>query len=240
MRQIGLIGLALAMAALPSGPAMAQVPPGAAVPLDGTLLDVQAEGRVRREPDLALVTAGVVAQAPSAAAAMRAQAQGVSRVLAALDKAGIAARDVQTTRVSLQPQYRYAQNEPPAITGYQAANSVSVRFRDIARAGAVLDALVAAGANQIEGPSLTFADPDQALDDARREAMARARARAELYAKAAGLRVDRIVAISEGGALAGPPQPMIYALARKAEADTPIRPGESEVSATLSVRFLLK
>lgn len=229
----------LALAAIPAV-AAAQMPVSGAVPLDGTLLDVQAEGKVRREPDQAQLSAGVVAQAATAAAAMQQQAAQMQRVLAALDRAGIARADVQTTRVSLQPQYRYADNQPPAITGYQAASSVSVCFRDISRSGAALDALVAAGANQIDGPTLGFSDPEAVLDEARRNAVARARARAELYAKAAGLRVVRIMSISEG-APASPPLPVAYGLARvQAKADTEIRAGESEVGATLSVRFLLQ
>lgn len=231
---------AMAMATVPAA-AAAQLPPVGAILPEGALLEVQAEGKVRREPDQAQLNAGVVAQAATAAAAMQAQATRMQGVLAALDRAGIARGDVQTTRVSLQPQYRYADNQPPAITGYQATSTVSVRFRDIARSGAALDALVAAGANQIEGPTLGFADPEAVLDEARRDAVARARARAELYAKAAGLRVARIVSISEGGPLLSPPMPVAYGLARvQAKADTEIRAGESEVGATLSVRFLLQ
>lgn len=232
--------LAMLLLAAPVA-AGAQLPAPPAVLPEGAVLDVQAEGKIARAPDQARVSAGVVAQAASAEAAMRAQAEQMARVLAALDRAGIAARDVQTTRVSLQPQYRYAQDQAPVITGYQAASQVSLRFRDIARAGAVLDALVRAGANQIEGPSLGFADPEAVLDEARAQAVARARARAELYAKAAGLRVARILAISEGGPSFAPPVPVAYAMARsEAKAETILRPGESEVSATVSVRFLLQ
>ncbi|MGS3087700.1 SIMPL domain-containing protein, partial [Escherichia coli] len=85
-------------------------------------------------------------------------------------------------------QYRYTDGQPPAITGYQATNTVSVRFRDVARSGTVLDTLVAEGANQIEGPNLSIDKPDAALDEARTDAVKRARARADLYASAAGMR----------------------------------------------------
>jgi uncharacterized protein YggE len=131
---------------------------------------------------------------------MRQNSTRMATVLAALKRAGVAERDIQTSSISLSPQYRYAQNEPPVITGYQASNQVTVRFRDIAKSGAILDALVKEGANNISGPNLTIDKPEAALDEARTAAVATARARAELYAKAAGLRVDRILSISEGPA----------------------------------------
>ena len=223
-------------------PALAQVVPAtSAVIPDGTLLDVTATGKTTRVPDLATIRAGVVTQAPTAAQALGDNAQRMAGVLAALKKAGIEARDVATANVSLQPQYRYEDNKPPVITGYQATNSVSIRFRDIAKSGAILDTLVAQGANQIEGPSLSLDQPDAALDEARVDAVKRARARAELYAKAAGLSVTRILTISEGGEIAGPPPPMpVYRMAAAKVADTMVMPGESDVTATITVRFLLK
>jgi hypothetical protein len=223
-------------------PALAQaVPAASAVISDGTLLDVTATGKTTRVPDLATIRAGVVTQAPTAGQALGDNAQRMAGVLAALKKAGIEARDIATANVSLQPQYRYEDNKPPVITGYQATNSVSIRFRDIAKSGAILDTLVAQGANQIEGPSLSLDQPDAALDEARVDAVKRARARAELYAKAAGLSVTRILTISEGGEIAGPPPPMpVYRMAAAKVADTMVMPGESDVTATITVRFLLK
>lgn len=237
--------MALSMAAIAAlaAPARAQAPGAAplAVPAEGTLLDIVAEGKAQRAPDLALVSAGVITPAPSAAAAMAAQAERMARVLAALDRAGVAAKDVRTTQITLAPQYRYPPNAAPEITGYQASNSVSVKLRDLPQAGAVLDALVKAGANDINGPSLTLADPEAALDEARADAMARARARAALYAKAAGLRIVRLVSISEAGPVLPPPMPIAFASARaEAKADTVIRPGETEVSVQLSLRYLLQ
>lgn len=208
----------------------------------GTTLDISAEGRVSRVPDVATIRAGVVAQAPTAAAALADQATRMARVLAALKKAGIAPRDLATAQIGLSPQYRYQDGQPPVVTGYQATNSVAVRFRDIARAGAILDALVAAGANQIDGPDLAVDQPEAALDEARTAAVARARARAELYARAAGLRVRRIVSISEGAVDAGSPRPpVLYARAAAApQADTQIAAGERDLAVTVQVRFLLE
>jgi uncharacterized protein YggE len=214
----------------------------AVMPVDGTLLDVSAEGSSMRTPDIALIQAGVVTQAATAAEAMRLNGVRMNAVLAALRKAGIAERDIQTATISLSPQYLYAENRPPVITGYQASNQVSVRFREIARTGAVLDALVGAGANNVAGPNLMIDKPEAALDEARTAAVKTARARAQLYAEAAGLRVDRILSISEGGAMP-PPMPMPAMVARvemAAAQDTQVVAGESRLGVTLSVRFLLK
>ena len=235
-----LAGLA-ALAAIPAAAQEAPVAP--AVPADGTVLDVSATGKTTRVPDLATIRAGVVTQSPTAADALSANAQRMARVLDALKGAGVQPRDVETSTVSLQPQYHYEQNKPPVITGYQASNAVSIRFRDIARSGAILDTLVRQGANQIDGPNLSIDQPDAALDEARVDAIRRARARADLYARAAGLSVVRILTISEGGEIAGPRPPVLYARMAAApapQADTQVMPGETDVTAAITVRFLLK
>ena len=192
---------ALAAVMIPAG-ALAQAVPATVeplVPAQGTVLDVSTEGRTTRVPDVATIRAGVVSQAPTAAAALADNAQRMTRVIAALKRAGVAPRDLATSNVGLSPQYRYTEGQAPAITGYQATNTVSVRFRDVARAGTVLDTLVAEGANQIEGPNLSIDKPDAALDEARADAVKRARARADLYASAAGMRVVRVISIAEAG-----------------------------------------
>jgi len=232
----------ITLSSIAVAPALAQTMPVApAVIPDGTLLDVTATGKTTRVPDLATIRAGVVTQAATAAAALSDNANRMSTVLSALKGAGIQPRDIATANVSLQPQYRYEDNKPPVITGYQATNNVSIRFRDIAKSGAILDALVAQGANQIDGPNLSLDQPDAALDEARVDAVKRAQARAQLYAKAAGLSVSRILTIAEGGEIAGPPPPMpVYRMAVAKAADTQVMPGESDVTVTITVRFLLK
>lgn len=210
------------------------------MPIDGTVLEISADGTSTRVPDLAVIQAGVVTQAANAGDAMRQNSTRMATVLAALRRAGIAERDIQTSSVSLSPQYRYAQNEPPVIIGYQASNQVTVRFRDIAKSGTILDALVSQGANNISGPNLTIDKPEAALDEARTAAVATARARAELYAKAAGLRVDRILSISESSAMPVPPRPMMMARMEAAADATQVVAGESELTVSLSVRFVLK
>ncbi len=239
-----LSALATVAIGLPAVAANAQAAPTTVepmVPAAGTVLDVTAEGRTTRVPDLATIRAGVVSQSTTAAAALTDNAQRMAKVLASLKRAGVAPRDVATSNVQLAPQYRYADNQPPVITGYQATNTVSIRFRDVAKSGTVLDALVAEGANQIDGPNLSIDKPDAALDEARTDAIAQAKRRADLYAKAAGLRVSRIVSIAESGQDAGGPAQPVFMMARASMAkdSTQIAPGEKDVTVTLSVRFLL-
>jgi uncharacterized protein YggE len=168
MKSIAALGLTLAAA-----PAFAQAMPVPVQTISGTVLEVSAEGESTRTPDLATITAGVVTQAADAAGAMRENATRMDRVIAALKRASIADKDLRTASISLQPQYRYGENQPPVITGYQASNTVTVKFRDIGKAGSVLDALVATGANQINGPDLGLDNPAAAMDEARLDAIAK-------------------------------------------------------------------
>lgn len=233
------LGLAAPLALALISPAAAQEP--VAQPLAGTRLDIVATGEVNAVPDIATIGAGVVTQAPTAAAAMSDNARRTAATVAAIRKAGVADRDIQTTSISLSPQYRYAENQPPVITGYQASNRVSVRFRDIRAAGPILDSLVAAGANQIDGPTLSIDKPEPLLDQARRKAIATARDRAALYAGATGLRIKRIVAISEGSYEAPMPRPVPMMMVRKeAAADSSIEAGEQRLAISVSVTFELE
>jgi uncharacterized protein YggE len=184
------------------------------------------------------MSAGVVTQAADANAAMRANAVQMDKVMAAIRDAGIADRDIQTAGISVQPQYRYAENQPPAITGYQASNTVNLKVRDIGKLGKVLDALVANGANQVNGPNFEVDQPEPAYDEARIAALHKAQARAETYAKALGLRVRRIVSVSEGGGFQ-PPIPMMAMRAQSMAKDTAVSPGETTLSVSLDVVFEL-
>ena len=208
---------------------------------EGTLVKVSATGEVRRAPDVAQVGVGVVTQAPDAKAALAANATQMERVIESVRKAGVADKDIQTTGVSLQPQYVYKENAPPTLSGYQAHNRVSVTVRDIGKTGDVLDAFVAAGANQVDGPSFTLDKPESARDEARKLALDQARARAELYAKSLGLNVKRLVSIDETGSGFEPPQPRMMAKAMVADqASTPVMPGEQVHAVTLTVVFELQ
>jgi uncharacterized protein YggE len=224
-----VLGLAFAAPARADPPALA-----------GTRLDISATGEVTRLPDIATLSAGVVTQAASAAAAMADNARRMAAATAALRKAGIADKDIRTATLSLQPQYRYADNQPPVITGYQASNQLSVTFHDVTKAGAILDTLVGQGVNQISGPDFAIEHPEAALDEARTQAIGTAQTRAQLYAKAAGLSVKRIVSISESSAEAGlPPRPMMM-MARAKSADTELAPGDQKLSVSVQVTFELQ
>ena len=235
-----LLASALAIGTVAMTNASAQSPsPPIAAPSDGTLLSVSASAEATRVPDVASLSTGVVTQAADANAALKANSAQMNKVVAAIRAAGIAERDIQTSGININPQYRYAENQPPTITGYQASNTVNIKVRDIAKLGEVLDALVASGANQVNGPSFEIDQPEAAYDEARQAALKKAQARAEMYAKSLGLRVRRIVSISEGGGFR-PPMPMMKAMAMDARAESaPVAPGETTLSANLDVVFEL-
>ena len=236
-----LLALSLALGAT-TMTAHAQNAAGYAVPSDGTLLSVSANADASRVPDVATISAGVVTQAVDGNAAMRQNAEQMNKVIAAIKQAGIADRDVQTSGVNLNPQYKYGDNQPPTITGYQAMNNVNVVVRDINKLGKIMDALVATGANQINGPTFDLDEgkKEAAYDEARRAAVEKAQARAEMYAKTLGKKVRRIVSISEGGSFAPPrPMPMMAMKAMDRAESTPISPGENVLSVNLDVVFEL-
>ena len=238
----------LCAAALPSTAALAQAAPPVTIAPGNTLLTVSAEGRAVRTPDLAVFTAGVTSSGKTAGDALRSNAADMNRVIAALKGAGIADRDIQTSNLSLNPVYApqvrladgtYEQPEQ-RIVGYQANNAVTVRQRKLGEFGRVIDTLVGAGANQVSGPSFQMDDPDAASDEARLTAMKKARARAELYARAAGLRVGRILSISEsGGYNPGPPVLFARMAAASAPAPSPVAAGEIQLNANVTVLFEL-
>ncbi len=239
MMRHAIIAAALCGATLAPMPALAD---GASITqaIAGTRLDIVARGESTRVPDLATISTGVETRAASAGAALSEAARRVAAMRAELKKAGVADRDIQTSSIRLNPQYIYADGKAPRLTGYEANNTLSVRFRNVADSGKVIDALVAAGANQINGPSFSIEDPAAALDEARTRAIARGRAQADLYARALGLRVVRVVSVSElGGDYAPPPMPM---MARAAEMDssTKIDPGEQKLNVNLAMTFELQ
>ncbi|MFL6759095.1 SIMPL domain-containing protein [Sphingomonas sp.] len=210
--------------------------------ITGTRLDISATGDVARVPDLATISAGVVSRAATATSAIQQTAARMGRVREALRRAGIADRDIQTSNISLNPDYVYASNQPPKLSGYSASNQLTVRFHDIASTGKILDALVEQGANQISGPNLSIEHPEAALDEARAKAVAVGRARADLFARAVGMRVARIVSISESGGYAPPPPmpPMVMMAERSQAASSKIDPGEQKLQISVSMTFELQ
>lgn len=255
--------LAALLAATPASLAAQPGPPTLTVAPGNTLLTLNAEGRSTRQPDLAVFSAGVTTQGDTGAAALGENSRAMERVIAALRRAGIAERDIQTSNLSIQPIYAdptrdammaaRASGQPfvppppeqqvPRIIGYQASNTVSVRQRNLKDFGRVIDALAAAGANRINGPSFQIENDAAALDEARLAAMTTARQRAELYARAAGLRVARVLSISEGGGYYGP-QPIAFReVAMEAAAPppppAPVQPGELQLGTQVTVMYEL-
>ena len=241
MKHALLAAASLAAAVIPAA-AEAQQDAAITQTIAGTRLDVNATGEAARVPDLAIITAGVVTRSATAGGAIQQAATRMARVRDALRQAGIADRDIQTSNISLEPQYTYANNQPPKLNGYAATNQLSIRFRDIENTGKILDALVAQGANQINGPNLTIDKPEAALDEARAKAVAAARARADLYARSLGMRVVRVVSVSEsGGSFPVPPPMPMYARAEAAQAaDNKIEAGEQKLQVNLAVTFELQ
>jgi len=190
---------------------------------------------------VAVISAGVVSRSPTATGALQDSATRMSKVVAALKSAGVEDRDIQTSNVSLNPEYRYPQDQSPQLVGYTASNSVTVRFRDIRNSGKILDALVRQGANQISGPNLVVDKPEAALDEARQKAIATGRARADLYARSLGMRVVRVVSVSESESYPVPPPVPMYARAEMASAPaTKIEPGEQKLQVNLAMVFELQ
>ena len=235
---IGALMLAGATLAAPASAQQASITQTIA----GTRLDVTATGEVTRVPDIAVITAGVVTRSSTASGAIQDAANRMQRVLAALKQAGVEDRDIQTGAINLNAEYRYPDNQAPQLTGYTANNSLTIRFRDIRNSGKILDALVAQGANQINGPTLTVDKPEAALDEARVKAIAAARARADLYARSLGMRVARVVSVSESGGYAVPPAPPPMPVMARAydSAQTKIEPGEQNLQVSVAVTFELQ
>jgi len=220
--------LGLALACTLAVPALA-----AESQTDVRTLAMTGHGEIRATPDMAQVTAGVATTAPTAAQALSANSARMKGVFAALEKLGVPQKNIQTTNFFVSPQYSNGDNNTPRrLTGYQVNNDVTARIEDVNKLGGALDALVAAGANQINGVSFSIQNDAPLLEKARAQAIADARARAETYARAAGVTLGPILSITEGGGET-PPRPM-YRMAAMA-AETRIAPGEQSVTADVSV-----
>jgi hypothetical protein len=199
-------------------------------------ISVTGEGIVAAAPDLATVSLGVTMQGDTAAAAMAAGNSALQAVLERLKAAGIEDRDLQTSNLSLNPNWQSGDGTTaPVIVGYVASNILSVRVRDLDKLGAVLDAVVTDGANTLNGISFGLADPDPVLDQARTEAVADARGRAELLVGAAGVKLGRILSIAESGGMMPMPAPMFRMEA--ASDAVPVAGGEVGMSASVTITY---
>ncbi|MDA9422452.1 MULTISPECIES: SIMPL domain-containing protein [Bradyrhizobium] len=199
---------------------------------------VSGEATISAAPDLAHIDAGVANDAKTAKEASDANNAAMGKVLLALKGAGIAEKDYQTSRLSLQPQY--GQNKSTGaspVVGFRASNRVTVKIRDVTKVAGVIDALVNAGANDIGNISFEVTQASKLLDDAREQAVADARRKAEVYAKATGVTLGAPLSISEGGA----PVPLFKArMAAPMAAPAAVAPGEETLSVTVNVSWAIK
>lgn len=201
---------------------------------------VSASGQVAVKPDLARISTGVTTEAASAREAMSRNNEAMSKVIAGLKSAGVAAEDIQTADLSVSPRYSNPRdgNKAPAITGYQVTNQVRIAARDLARLGEVLDQLVTLGANQIGGLAFEASKAETARDEARRQAVANALRRAKLFAEAAGAKVGPVLTISEETAHVAP-RGMAMARASMNQA-APIEEGELQLEARVTITYALE
>jgi uncharacterized protein YggE len=213
-----------------AAPALAEDVPPAAISVTG-------EATVSAPPDLAQIDAGVSTEAKTAREASEANNAAMGKVLLALKGAGIEEKDFQTSRLSLQPQYAPNRTGPNAMVGYRAANRVTIKLRDVTKVASTIDLLVAAGANELGGINFMVSMASKLLDDAREQAIADARRKAEIYARAAGVTLGSPVSISEEGGLGPAP---FRKMAGGMAASAPVAPGEETLHVTVSVSWAIK
>ena len=227
-RSFGLVVAATLLAA----PALAQTMPPSAISVTG-------EANVSVAPDQAQIDGGVTSDAKTAREASEANNAAMGKVLLALKGAGIEEKDYQTSRLSLQPQFATPSKvtERAGIVSFRASNRVTVRIRDVTKVANVIDVLVGAGANEIGGINFTVTQASKVLDEAREKAIADARRKAEIYAKAAGVTLGEPISISEEGA----PSPVFRGkMAAPMAAGAPVAQGEETLSVTVSVTWAIK
>jgi len=213
-----------------AAPALAQTVPPPAISVTG-------EATVSVAPDQAQIDGGVTSDAKTAREASEANNAAMGKVLLALKGAGIEEKDTQTSRLSLQPQYAPNRTGTSPITGYRASNRVTIRLRDVTKVANVIDVLVGAGANDIGGINFTVSQPSKHLDEAREKAVADARRKAEIFARAAGVTLGEPLSISEEGA----PAPMFRGkLAAPMAAGAPVAQGEETLSVSVNVSWAIK
>ena len=225
-----LLSFAAVTATLLAAPALAQTVPPPAISVIG-------EATVSVPPDQAQIDGGVTSDAKTAREASDANNAAMGKVLLALKGAGIDEKDTQTSRLSLQPQYAPNRTGSSPITGYRASNRVTIRLRDVTRVANAIDVLVGAGANDIGGINFMVSQASKLLDEAREKAVADARRKAEIYAKAAGVTLGEPLSISEEGS----PAPVFRGkMAAPMAAGAPVAQGEETLSVTVNVSWAIK
>ncbi|MGA9659521.1 MAG: SIMPL domain-containing protein [Asticcacaulis sp.] len=233
------------LAGLSMTPALAQAQPqtqpmpGMMMPAPSTL-NLSAAGQISATPDMATINFAVVTQGATASEAMKANNVRMNTVMSALKSAGIAAKDIQTSSLNLNPQYDYKDGQAPKLTGYQAQNQITVRVNDLSQTGPVIDTVIKAGINQIDSINFGLKNDDALKDQARQAAIATLTKRANLYAAAAGMKVKRIINITESNSDYQPPRPMMMMKAERADSSTPVSDGELQLSVNVTAEFELE
>ena len=232
MRGMRVALLAGIMAGQMAGAVLADAVPGR--------ITVTGTGQVAAVPDMATITLGVQVRGDTAAAALAANSERLAVVLARLKATGIADRDLQTSGLSLGPQLDYSRDgQPPRVVGYEASNMLTVRVRDLAMLGTVLDQAVGDGANTMHGLSLGLAEPQAAQDAARVAAVQDARRKAAMMAEAAGVALGAVLEMSESQG--GGPQPYFRGAPMAMEAAAvPVEGGEVSLSVQVSITWEIK
>ena len=210
------------------------------------VISVTGEGEASVAPDMAVITLSVVRNGETAEAALSANSAAMNEVLSALKAEGIADRDIQTSNFSIYPQYRHPEPkdgvvEPPAIVGYEVSNALTLRVRDLAKLGGLIDRSVKLGVNQGGQIVFTNDDPDNVTTEARKDAVADALAKAKTLAEAAGVKLGRVIEINENS-MRPMPQPMVrMAMAKDMAAEAvPVASGENTYTVTVNVTFALE
>jgi uncharacterized protein YggE len=203
-------------------------------------ITVTGEGRAFAVPDMAVITMGASAEADTAKAAMDQTSEVTSAILDQLSKAGVIARDVQTSDLNVSPFWSNRNNSDtrPTIAGYRASNRVTVRVRELDGLGGILDAVLTDGANELNGLQFMVSDPEPLMNEARVKAVADARARAELFAQAAGVELGALISLSESGARV--PRPEMIGMARMADESVPLAQGETEIRASVTLVYQIQ
>jgi uncharacterized protein YggE len=219
-------------ALLAAAPALADEPPTPTLQANGY-------GMVMAVPDIAIVTIGVTTRGEAASSALAANSTDVAKVLDAIKGEGVVDKDIATSGFSIYPVYEQPkdgepQTQPPKIVGYQVSNDVRVTIRDIATSGGILDKVVSAGANQVNGISFDVADRKTPAEAALKDAIADAKAKAEIMAEAAGVKLVRVLSVSSS--VGGGPRP-VFMRAEMADKAVPVMPGEQTISVTASVSW---
>lgn len=210
-------------------------------PMTQRTIVVTGTGEASAAPDMAYLNLGVEADGATAAEALRKNSAQMDATLKSLREAGVDKKDIQTSNLNVGARYDYSrENQPPRIIGYQATNTVSVKLRNLDKAGAIIDKAVGVGANRLDSIAFGFADPKPLMNSARKAAVVDARERAALYADAAGVKLGPVLQISDSYSPGPGPIPVITRMEMAQAKAAPIEAGESTMSASVTVIYAIE